>query len=189
VFVRASSFRLPQNIARPLLLVGPGTGIAPMRAFLQERRHLLASNPSLRAQAGPIALFFGCRYAEVDCIYKDELRVLLQEGVLSHLFLAFSRDPQVAEGQWTAAAGCTMQARCKVYVQDILQEPAVAQQMLKWLQGQEGHVYVCGATNMGHDVMGALQKVLQGSIEGVDAHEAIKALQESNRYIQELWTA
>jgi len=78
-FVRASSFRLPPGGAVPLVLVGPGSGIAPMRALLQEREHRRAS--------GPIVLFFGCQHSEVDFLYRQELQDFQQRGVLTQLHL------------------------------------------------------------------------------------------------------
>lgn len=190
VFVRASTFRLPKSISTPLILIGPGTGIAPMHAFLQERRHLLTTRPELRSEAGPIALFFGCRYAEIDYLYKEELQQMVQEGVLPNLYLAFSRDSSASHDGSDEDA--PVLAKSKVYVQHLLQLPHIARRMVSWLnQSQSGagaHVYVCGATNMGHDVMGAMQKILSDA-GSADAVAAIKSLHDEGRYVQELWSA
>jgi NADPH-ferrihemoprotein reductase len=196
VFVRASTFRLPKSVSTPLILIGPGTGIAPMYAFLQERRYLLASRPELRNEVGPIALFFGCRNAEGDFLYKEELQDMVNEGVISFLYLAFSRD-SVADQDDVNGDAITL-AKSKVYVQHLLQLPHVAKRMVSWLKVADNgttesspsgaHVYVCGATNMGHDVMTAVQKILTDS--GCEnAVEAVKRLHDEGRYVQELWTA
>lgn len=197
VFVRASTFRLPASLSTPLILIGPGTGFAPMHAFLQERKYLLDAKPELRAQAGPIALFFGCRHSNVDWIYQEEVKSLVDEGVITFLQLAFSRDSQASHDGCDSSEDARIVAKSKVYVQQLLQQPSMARRLLDWLKiGSDGrpsdaggaHVYVCGATNMGHDVMGALQNVLtQGGC--VDSSAAIKSLQDSGRYVQELWSA
>lgn len=196
VFVRASTFRLPKSISTPLILVGPGTGIAPMHAFLQERKHLLNTRPELRSQAGPIALFFGCRYSEVDFIYKQELQEMVRDGVLTNLFLAFSRDASASHDN--SPLDAPLVARSKVYVQNLLQDSLVAKRVLDWLNipsdghvldGETGaYVYVCGATNMGHDVMAAIQKVLTDA-SLPEAQEIVKSLHDKGRYVQELWSA
>ncbi len=89
VFVRASSFRLPAALTTPIVMIGPGTGIAPMRAFLQEREYQQS-----KAGSGVVAsntLYFGCRRNNEDFIYHDELTRYEQVGVLSSLNLVFSR--------------------------------------------------------------------------------------------------
>lgn len=194
VFVRPSTFRLPKSISTPLVLIGPGTGIAPMHAFLQERKHLLATKPELRATAGPIVLFFGCRYSEVDWIYKDELLSMVADDTLTYLYLAFSRDSSASHDG--AMADDRQIAKSKVYVQHLLQEEHVTKRLVDWLKVGPGgkiaedgaHVYVCGATNMGHDVMAAMQKIVESS-GCTNAAETIKLLQEKGRYVQELWSA
>eukprot|EP00937_MAST-01D_sp_MAST-1D-sp2_P003992 g3992.t1 len=161
-FVRASSFRLPSSRATPILMIGPGTGIAPMRAFLQERAVQRAAAKESNEEVGDSVLFFGCRHREKDFIYEDELLAHAREGALTALETAFSRE----------------QAQ-KVYVQDVLRQKA---EMVRSLVGDKGaHVYVCGATRMGTDVLQAV-----GEILGSEA--AAKKLQADGRYVQELWS-
>ena len=98
----AEGFRLPDDPARPVIMVGPGTGLAPFRGFLQERAALIAKG----AAPGEAMLFFGCRHPEQDFIYADELKGWAERGVMQ-LHTAFSR------------AG-----ERKVYVQDLIREQA-----------------------------------------------------------------
>ena len=87
VYVRRSQFRLPNRPATPVIMIGPGTGLAPFRGFIQER----AWQKSQGKPVGPTLLYFGCRNKSKDYIYQDELEAWEQDGVLT-LFTAFSRD-------------------------------------------------------------------------------------------------
>ncbi|CAM9899696.1 unnamed protein product, partial [Discosporangium mesarthrocarpum] len=128
VFVRPSTFRLPSNPSTPIIMVGPGTGLAPMRALLQERAHMRERGEVV----GRNVLYFGCRHREKDYIYRDELEAYEADGTIDSLRLAFSRE----------------QAR-KNYVQHLLAEDAE----IVWGMLKEGaYVYVCGGTSMGNDV-------------------------------------
>lgn len=172
VFVRASTFRLPVSLSTPVLMVGPGTGIAPMRALALERRFLRASAKSNQPY-GSTVLFFGCKYAQMDYIYRDELEGLHAEGALTELHTAFSRDGDK-----------------KVYVQHLLAQQDNAHRLAQWLR-DGAYVYVCGATAMGADVMAAFVSLYEKE-EGVTHEQAqhyFKDLQEKGRYVQELWTA
>lgn len=172
VFVRPSSFRLPPQLSTPIIMVGPGTGLAPMRALLQERKF------QQTAQQGTVGpkniLFFGCKNRAVDYIYSDELEAYEKEGVLTKLHTAFSRD-----------------AKEKVYVQHLMVQPETAQELLGLLLNQGAYIYVCGATAMGADVMAAFIKILQeqNNMSTAQATSFIKELQDKGRYVQELWTA
>jgi len=169
VFVKESTFKLPNDPKVPIILIGPGTGIAPMRAFIQERKY---QKKILKQKTGDTILFFGCRCDDEDYIYKEELKEALKKGVLTKLHVAFSR--QQAE---------------KVYVQHVMLKQKA--QLWKYIHKQGAHVYVCGATSMGKDVSLALQSIVQ-EYSGVDAEAAkeyLKEMQEQNRYIQELWSA
>ncbi len=148
VYVKESTFRMPADPRVPIILVGPGTGIAPMMAFLQERRKQRADAGKAAAAAaaavGDTVLFFGCRRAEEDFIYERELKGYAADRTLTGLHIAFSRD-----------------GPNKVYVQNLLREEGKA--VWGYLSGAESrpaaHVYVCGATRMGHDVLEALEAV------------------------------
>lgn len=94
-FIKASTFRLPSDANTPIIMVGPGTGIAPMRALLQEREYQRQNNGS----TGRNTLFFGCKHAHEDYIYRDELEGYQSREVLSSLHLAFSRDQKQKVGE------------------------------------------------------------------------------------------
>ena len=128
VFVRESTFRLPPDAATPILMIGPGTGVAPMRAMLQER----AWQKTQGADVGSNVLYFGCKNRDQDFIYKEDLEAFKADGTLDKLRLAFSRE-----------------GPSKVYVQHLLREDAAE----VWDLLQRGaYVYVCGGTHMGTDL-------------------------------------
>lgn len=90
MFFSAPSFYLPQDITKPVILVGPGTGIAPFRAFWQHRYTQLITKKKL----GKMWLFFGCRQKEMD-LYREEKSEMVEKNVLEKVFLALSREPNV----------------------------------------------------------------------------------------------
>ena len=99
IFVRRSNFKLPRDASTPVILIGPGTGLAPFRGFLQERhfhhtRVKTDNGPS--STVGTSVLFFGCRREKHDYLYREELEMYRYSGSLHHLFVAFSRDTEVS---------------------------------------------------------------------------------------------
>lgn len=163
VFVQpAHGFRLPEDRTRPVIMVGPGTGIAPFRAFLEERRATGAT--------GANWLFFGDQHRADDFLYEEEMNGWLQDGLLTHLDLAFSRD----------------QAD-KVYVQDRMREQQA--ELWSWLEAG-AHFYVCGdAKHMARDVDAALHSaVVAGAGCPVDqAADYVAALKASHRYQRDVY--
>ena len=161
-----SAFRLPENAATPIVMIGPGTGLAPFRGFLQERAALRE-----RGQAvGPALLFFGCRHPRQDFIYEDELRAFADQGV-ARLFACFSRAPGAQ----------------KTYVQDQLRQ----QRAEVWKQLQQGAiVYVCGdATRMAPDVRRAFAAIHREET-GSDERTALAwldGLTAEGRYLVDVW--
>jgi sulfite reductase (NADPH) flavoprotein alpha-component len=163
VFVHTSPhFRLPTDPTRPILMVGPGTGIAPFRAFLAERRATGAP--------GRNWLFFGDQHASTDFLYRDELEQWQREGILSRLDLAFSRD----------------QAE-KIYVQDRLREQAG--EVWAWLQ-EGASLYVCGdAQRMAKDVDAALHDIARtaGGLSVEAAADFWNGLKAEKRYLRDVY--
>ncbi len=167
-FVRdtKSSFRLPENVATPLILVGPGTGVAPYRGFLQER----AAQKTQDTQIGRSLLFFGCRHPQQDFLYQQEFEAFVEQGI-TELSVAFSREnPQQ-----------------KVYVQDKIRE----QQEKVWQLLQDGaSVYVCGdASKMAPDVRRTFASIYQEKMGATiqEAEQWLNTLTSEKRYLVDVW--
>lgn len=155
-------FRIPCDGNVPMIMIGPGTGIAPFRAFLHERRAL--------GHHGCNWLFFGERSEKTDFFYEEELLEMFAGGHLTRLDTAFSRD----------------QAH-KLYVQDRMVQRG--QEMWRWLQ-DGAQVFVCGdASRMAKDVDAALHKVVEqyGELDAEAAHEYVSQLHEDGRYHRDVY--
>jgi sulfite reductase (NADPH) flavoprotein alpha-component len=155
-------FRLPSDSGTPMIMIGPGTGIAPFRGFLHERRELGAR--------GKNWLFFGERSADTDYLYREELESMAADGHLARLDTAFSRDQEK-----------------KIYVQDRMLEQAPL--FWKWLE-DGASVYVCGdASRMAKDVHSALETIVekQGNMSSAAAGEYVQSLKEQHRYHRDVY--
>ena len=155
-------FKLPQDPDVPIIMIGPGTGIAPFRGFLHERRALSAR--------GRNWLFFGERRAATDYLYREELEAMCTDGHLTRLDTAFSRDQED-----------------KVYVQDRMLEQAPL--FWNWLQ-DGASVYVCGdASRMAKDVHSTLHRIVkeQGGMTMQAAEEYVRVLKEEHRYHRDVY--
>lgn len=160
--------RLPTDPRAPLLMVGPGTGCAIFRSFLQHRLSLKQQGQ----EVGPCAFFFGCRHEAADFLYADEWQQFVNEGVLSLFGVAFSRD---TSGQ-------------RVYVQHKIAENASAVRQFI-LSG--GYFYLSGrASKMPTDVRNTLKEIMQqqGAMIEIQAEEILKNLERQNRYSTETWS-
>jgi sulfite reductase (NADPH) flavoprotein alpha-component len=155
-------FRLPEDHAAPIIMIGPGTGIAPFRAFLHERRATGAT--------GRNWLFFGERSAATDFLYREEVMAMQADGHLTQLDTAFSRDQEK-----------------KIYVQHLMMQNA--KQLWSWLQ-QGAFLYVCGdASNMAKDVDRALLQISQeqGDLTLEDAELYMQTLKDDRRYQRDIY--
>ncbi|GBU12059.1 sulfite reductase alpha subunit flavoprotein [Enterobacterales bacterium] len=156
------NFRLPSNPETPVIMIGPGTGIAPFRAFMQQRENDGAS--------GKNWLFFGNPHFTDDFLYQVEWQRYVKDGLLTHISLAWSRD----------------QAE-KIYVQDKLRERGA--EVWQWLQ-EGAHIYVCGDANrMAKDVEQALLEIIaeQGSMDLETADEFLSELRQDRRYQRDVY--
>ncbi|MFJ7330355.1 molybdopterin-dependent oxidoreductase [Streptomyces cyaneofuscatus] len=163
VFVqRSPHFRPPADPATPMVMVGPGTGVAPFVGFLEERR--------ARGHTGPNWLFFGEQRRATDFYYREELEAYRASGHLDRLDLAFSRDQ-----------------RNKVYVQDRMREHGP--RLWQWLQ-DGAHFYVCGdASRMAKDVDQALKDiaVTHGGLDADEAATYVRRLASDRRYVRDVY--
>ena len=162
VFIEANErFRLPRDGSRDVVMVGPGTGVAPFRGFVQER--------AASGARGRNWLLFGNPHARHDFLYQLEWQQALKNGQLSRLDLAFSRD----------------QAN-KTYVQHRLREHGA--ELLRWIESG-AHLYVCGATAMGRDVEQALLDVAveHGGHDADGARGWLAQLQQQGRYARDVY--
>jgi len=157
-----SNFKLPADPNTPLIMIGPGTGIAPFRAFMEEREEIGAE--------GKTWLFFGEQHFVTDFLYQIEWQQWLKEGVLTRMDVAFSRDTED-----------------KVYVQHRMKENSQA--IFKWLE--EGAVlYVCGdEKNMAADVHATLERILEdeGSMTSKEATDYLADMQQQKRYQRDVY--
>jgi sulfite reductase (NADPH) flavoprotein alpha-component len=163
VFVHPSpGFKIPKDLDAPMIMVGPGTGIAPFRAFLEERQAIGAT--------GRNWLLFGDQKSSTDFLYREQLEGWQKDGFLTRFDTAFSRD----------------QAE-KVYVQNRMVENAA--EMWAWLEAG-GYFYVCGeAARMAKDVDAALHKVceLAGKLDAESAIAYVKNLKTQKRYCRDVY--
>ncbi|WP_135468038.1 sulfite reductase subunit alpha [Crenalkalicoccus roseus] len=160
--VQTSHFRLPADPATPIVMIGPGTGIAPFRAFLQHR--------AAQGIAGRAWLFFGNPRAASDFLYREEIEAWLARGTLSRLSLAWSRDG----------------AR-KEYVQHRMREEAA--DLWRWLQ-KGAHLYICGdASRMARDVDAALRQIAEaeGGMTAEQARDWLAGLARQGRYLRDVY--
>jgi sulfite reductase (NADPH) flavoprotein alpha-component len=163
VFVQQNeNFRLPADPNAPIIMIGPGTGVAPFRAFLEEREETGATGKSW--------LFYGDQHFLTDFLYQIEWQRWLKDGVLTRMDVAFSRDQER-----------------KVYVQHRMLEKA--KELYAWLE-EGAFIYVCGdKSRMAHDVHAALEAIIrqEGGLSEEAAAEYLKRMQQERRYQRDVY--
>ena len=171
------SFRPPSDLSVPLVMVGPGTGVAPFRGFLQERRAKaeaaeLKEGRSRELLLGPSWLFFGCRRRDEDFLYREELEGFASDGTLTHLETAFSREQEE-----------------KVYVQHRMR--ARGAELCELLLDGRSFVMVCGdGANMAKDVNQCLVDILvkHGGMTDAQAAGRLADMTKQRRYVRDIWS-
>uniref|UniRef100_A0A8D2HYS0 NADPH--cytochrome P450 reductase n=1 Tax=Urocitellus parryii TaxID=9999 RepID=A0A8D2HYS0_UROPR len=194
MFVRKSQFRLPFKPTTPVIMVGPGTGVAPFIGFIQERAWLRQQGKQTDGmgwggtrscrepphpgrlcpgkEVGETLLYYGCRRADEDYLYREELAQFHKDGTLTQLNVAFSRE----------------QAH-KVYVQHLLKRDA--EHLWELIHNGGAHIYVCGdARNMARDVQNTFCDIVAelGAMEHAQAVDYIKKLMTKGRYSLDVWS-
>ncbi|KAH8552629.1 hypothetical protein BGW37DRAFT_291424 [Umbelopsis sp. PMI_123] len=166
VSIKPSVMKLPPLDTQPVIMAGLGTGMAPFRAFIQERAVLKASG----VKVGPMMLYFGSRNRRNEYLYGEELEAYHAEGLLTHMGLAFSRDQKQ-----------------KVYIQHKMQEDS--RQLYEYLINEQAHFYLCGPTWPVPDVKDAVVYGLKkfGGMEERAASDLIEEWKEKERYILEVY--
>ena len=166
-FIRKSQFRLPMKSSVPIIMIGPGTGFAPFRGFLQEKQWQKEQNKPL----GEVVLYYGCRREATDFIYREEVENWVEQGVITNLYTAFSRD----QGS-------------KIYVQNKLAENGEE----TWkLLARGAHVYICGdAKNMARDVYACFENIIakNGNMTAEQATQYLKNMSVKGRYSADVWS-
>ncbi|XP_076146948.1 methionine synthase reductase isoform X2 [Alosa pseudoharengus] len=172
-----NTFRLPSDLSVPMVMVGPGTGVAPFIGFLQQREKERVNNPD--CCFGETWLFFGCRHKDRDFLFREELERFVDNGTLTCLKVSFSRD--TSEGAQSQSSPRYVQHNLLLHAKE------VANILLK----EKGYFYVCGdAKNMAKDVNDVLVDIIVAEME-VDKLEAMKTiaiLREEKRYLQDIWS-
>src|SRR5205809_1098576 len=159
----AKHFHLPEDPDTPIIMIGPGTGVAPFRAYLQERKAIGAK--------GKNWLFFGAQHERCDFAYGDEFNAYMKEGLLTRLDCAWSRDQTQ-----------------KIYVQHKMTENAA--EIWKWIDAEGAYFFVCGdARRMAKDVDATLRKIVQerGGKSVEQANEYVEKLKNEKRYKRDVY--
>ncbi|KAG6577987.1 Methionine synthase reductase [Phytophthora cinnamomi] len=169
IFLRGTQdFHLPENVQSPMLLIGPGTGVAPFMGFLQHRHHEAKAADSTR---GDSYLFFGCRRQSEDWLFREQMQEYIANGTLTQLFTAFSRDQNE-----------------KHYVQHDLRKNGKL--VCDLLLGSEGYVFVCGdGMAMAKDVHAALVGILTANagLSEEEAEQKLRDIGTQHRYVRDIW--
>jgi NADPH-ferrihemoprotein reductase len=168
VHVRHSNFKLPSNPSKPIIMVGPGTGVAPFRGFVQER----AEQAKRGEDVGHTVLFYGCRKSTEDWLYKDEWEMYKKAlGDKLTIFNAFSRE-----------------GKEKVYVQHLIKQNA---KLVNELLQQKANFYVCGdASHMAREVNEVLAQIIaqERGIDEKKAEQIVKSMRSSGVYQEDVWS-
>ncbi|KAK5064241.1 hypothetical protein LTR84_000074 [Exophiala bonariae] len=167
IHVRRSRFRLPTNPSTPVIMVGPGTGVAPFRGFVHERAYQARAGRNV----GRTVLFYGCRKKDEDFLYKDEWE---------------SHSSSFKKGQFSIHTALSREDHTKkVYVQDLIQDHA--DELKELILNQNAHVYVCGdASQMAKQVFKAFGDIIDGCVQQ-PSDKYLKSMKATGRWSEDVW--
>uniref|UniRef100_T1JE55 nitric-oxide synthase (NADPH) n=1 Tax=Strigamia maritima TaxID=126957 RepID=T1JE55_STRMM len=168
-FIRnAPTFHLPDNLHCPIVLVGPGTGIAPFRGFWQEKEYLV--NKLGTEQLWPMSLYYGCHNENMN-LYNTELAICQAKKILQNVYTAFSR----------------IDGKTKMHVQNLMFDNA--DELLSQIYVNRGHIYVCGDVSMAEDVNLTLRLILSssGGLTKEEADTYVLSMRDENRYHEDIF--
>ncbi|KAG4305544.1 hypothetical protein PORY_001100 [Pneumocystis oryctolagi] len=168
IYIRRSNFHLPHDTTIPIIMVGPGTGVAPFRAFIMERAEQMKKGKTI----GKTILFYGCRYRNDDFLYKNEWDNYKNiMGDLFEMYIAFSRETSR-----------------KIYVQDLLEQNS---SKINSILEENGILYICGnASRMARSVNITLHKIIEKErgLEKSQVYEIIKKMRNENKLFEDIWS-
>lgn len=178
--IRESTFKLPRDTTIPIIMVGPGTGIAPFRGFIQERKWQADQGKNV----GKSVLFYGCRNRDQDYLYRNEIESLYQE-------LQKRKTENNGQGKWfdfEIINAFSRESDKKVYVQHRLIEHG--EMIWELIREKRAHIYICGdASNMAKDVQASVITIAKtvGGMGENQANELIKDLRLRGRFHEDVW--
>lgn len=168
-FIRKeNSFHLPENGELPVIMVGPGTGIAPFRSFWQQRKEEKSSGST---KSGKMVMYFGCRRLDHDNIYQMELTIMQILGVLDKVHVALSRQPEIP----------------KTYVQNLMD--ITSSEIYQLLVVDGGHIYICGDAGMAADVTKMLMEIIKKENKSKNPDAVMEILNNENRIHRDIFGA
>ncbi|KAJ8035785.1 Methionine synthase reductase [Holothuria leucospilota] len=175
-FRQNTKFRLSKDILKPIIMIGPGTGVAPFIGFMEHRLHMKHRSTE-SVTFGNMWLFYGCRHRDRDYLYRDKINGFLDEGILTKLSVSFSRDDNPSDKD---------QPR---YVQDNMK--IHKEELADLVMNKEAIVYVCGDANgMAKNVMEAWVEILCEYTKktAFEVSVLLATMREEERYLQDVWT-
>ncbi|KAG7666657.1 putative Methionine synthase reductase [Nannochloris sp. 'desiccata'] len=189
IFLRkGGAFKTPSDLSRPWIMIGPGTGVAPFRGFLQERRARIQKESNMSkdgaistSSTGECWLYFGCRRPDLDYLYESDLKSFQQDGTLTRLEVAFSRAPRQNQDEKKDSK--------KVYVQHFMAQHRM--ELYNLFIEQKGTVFVCGdGATMAKDVHATLVNIIAtgGKVTEAEAAVQLSALAKEGRYVRDIWS-
>ncbi|GAB6027737.1 Nitric oxide synthase, brain [Chamberlinius hualienensis] len=170
-FVRSANFRMPKQSSKPIIMIGPGTGIAPFRSFWQQRQYDVQNNKNTDEKFGKMILYFGCRKPGVDDIYSKELQTISGNKYNFQAKVAYSRADN----------------RPKTYVQQLLENDS--QEVYDHLTIHNGNFYICGEAAMAADVRNTLKNILKvtGKMNTEESSKFLQKLKDEGRFQEDIF--